>query len=191
MSVAAALALPQGVYFAADTLNNVYQRPVPRAARKLRRLRAGDEDVLAAFAGHGGLPTVLAANSELLPAVPRDREQSPHDWAHSVAYTITEEAHRLGITNSDGQIDASILLGWNGHVWTLTDYQAIPHRDGVGAIGCGEEIAIGALEVLRTSTDLHPLDQVRRAVEIACKYDRYCGEPIDTEALPTAPAPGE
>jgi ATP-dependent protease HslVU (ClpYQ) peptidase subunit len=81
-----------------------------------------------------------------------------------------------------------MLLGCNGRLWSLTHMHAIPHLDGVAAIGSGEGPAIGAVDALLPFTgppwQMLPAEVVFRAVRIGITRDRYSADPILVELLP-------
>lgn len=179
MTTVVAAAVDGTVHMAADTMTNVYDRPVPDGARKILRLPAGDGEVLIGVTGSGGLigvvETLLKIDGEPGP------DEDPQRWAFTVARAVTELATDAGLLE-DGTLDGSLLLGWNGHLWTLVHAMAVPHRDGRAALGSGEGPAIGALDAL-LDRDVPPETAVVDAVHIGCKRDRYSGLPIQVELL--------
>ncbi|TDC02107.1 hypothetical protein E1091_01505 [Micromonospora fluostatini] len=166
------------VWMAADTCTNVYERPVIGGATKILRLDAVDDDVLVGLAGHGGLASVLPET--VLPISPEEGEPT-QNWANAVALALTQRAIEHGLVD-DGQLDGNLILGWRGQVWTIAHAMAIPHPDGVAAVGSGEGPAIGALDALRIC-DVHPTKAIQLAVEIACRRDRYSMPPLQVEVL--------
>lgn len=184
MTTVVGLARDGAVWMAADTLTNVYERPIPGAARKILRLPAGGGEILLGITGAGALVGILAAGLKV------DGEpnpgQDPQPWAHAVAVAVTELAIDAGITEN-GKLEGSLLLGWSGQLWTLTHAGAIPHPDGIGALGSGEGPAIGALDALlhlgSAVTGMGWAEMVRAAAEIGCRRDRYSGLPVDVEVL--------
>lgn len=181
MTTVAACVRNGTIYMAADTCTNVYDRPIVNGARKIQRHRAGDDEVLIAFAGAGGLPGVVAANL-VIDGVPEAGED-PQSWASAAAVAITQVAVEAGLTES-GKLDATLLLAWGGQLWTVTHAMAIPHPDGIAALGSGEGPAIGALDVLLRHGINGPQDAVIEAVQVAINRDRYSEGPIQVEVLP-------
>lgn len=178
MTVVAAYAVDGAVHMAADSMNNVYDRPVPGGAVKIVRCDVGSEPMLIGVCGDGCLAS-LALRRLDVPPVNGDED----DWAFEVATALTTLAVEHGVTN-DGRIDGTLLLGWRGRVWTLTHHQAIPHPDGIAAVGSGEGPAIGVLDAL-TECGVDPRSAVETAVAVAIRRDRYCGGPIQYERLGT------
>lgn len=164
MTTVAAVSDGEHVWMAADSLVNVYDRPIIGGVRKIRRLPVSESsDALIGFCGDGGLADLLDARVTLPPA-PADGDLQ--QWAASVSYAVTDAAVEAGLVE-DGRIDGHLLLAYRGRLWTLLHAQAIPHPDGVAALGSGEGLAIGAI----------------RAVEIACLRDRYSGMPMQIEMI--------
>ncbi len=178
MTTVVAVAVGGAVFMAADSMTNVYERPVA-SARKIVRLAAGDGEVLIGFAGDGGLPGALVANLKI-DGQPAEGED-PQAWAWSVASATTEIGVEAGLVEN-GRLDGNLLLGWRGRLWTLVHRQAIPHPDGRGALGSGEGPAIGALDAFM-AMGMEPAEAVTRAVQIGCNRDRYSGGPIRLEVL--------
>ncbi|MER7331687.1 MULTISPECIES: hypothetical protein [unclassified Micromonospora] len=176
------------VWMAADSATNVYERPIIGGVRKLLRLRAGaGYQVLLGVAGAGGLPGCLAANLKI-DAVPLPGEDV-HAWAHAIACAITEIADDAGLME-DGALDGSVLLGWGGRLWTVSQSCACAHPDGRAAIGSGEGPAIGALDVL-LDQGTEPAVAVTRAAQVGITRDRYSGGPVQVERLAGPDEPDE
>lgn len=184
MTTVVALARDGHVYMAADTMTNVYERPIPGGARKILRFSTGRGELLLGITGTGGLAGVCIASLEVPPEPMGDADPQP--WAHSVAKAITELAVAAGLVE-DGKLDATLILGWRDRLWTLTHAMAIPHPDGIAAVGSGEGPAIGALDALLDFAEsMPPVEMVARACVFAINRDRYSGGPIHLEVLPTA-----
>lgn len=179
MTTVAAIADGEHVYMAADSRNNVHSRPVIDGARKIARIEAADgAAALLGFCGAGCLAQVIPGALKL-DGMPDDDDQAAQQWAHDVARNVTEIAYDLRIVNERGNLDGTLMLGTHGRLWTLTDYQAIPHRNDVAAVGSGDELAMGAMLALHSTTD-HAAT-VRIAVQIACELNDYTDEPIYVE----------
>ncbi|MFG1872133.1 hypothetical protein [Micromonospora arborensis] len=179
MTTVVAAAVNGTVYMAADTMTNIYERPVPDGAKKIVRLPAGDGEVLLAVTGAGGLIGVAEALLKI-DGEPKP-DEDPQQWAFTVARAVTELATENGLIEG-GQLDGSLLLGWNGRLWTLVHAMAVPHKDGRAALGSGEGPAIGALDAL-LDRDVPPATAVAHAAGVGCKRDRYSGLPLQFEQL--------
>lgn len=176
------LARDGAVYMAADSMTNAYERPISNGARKILRLPAGGNgEALIGVTGSGGLPGVIAAELKIFEAPSED--QDPQPWAHTIARDITKLALDSSLAE-DGHMSGTVLFGWGGRLWTLTHAMAIPHEDGIAAVGSGEGPAIGAVDALLVAgmTDLPQI--VARAVAIGINRDRCSGGPIQVEMLP-------
>jgi ATP-dependent protease HslVU (ClpYQ) peptidase subunit len=182
VTTVAALAVGGVVYMAADTCTNVYERPIIGGARKVRRISTGTGEALLGFCGSGGLPDVVAAHHKVTAEpTPDAGDDNVHGWAHAIACAISDVARDAGLVD-DGKLDGSVLLGWNGRLWTLVHHMAIPHLDGIAALGSGEGPAMGALDVL-AELQVAPVDAVRKAVLIGIHRDRYSEGPVQVEVL--------
>lgn len=183
MTTIAALARDGHVWMAGDSATNVYDRPILDGARKVRRL-TGDSgvEILLGFCGVGALAGLIPAKLLVEPMPQRDEGLQP--WAASIAWAVSDLAFEARLTQ-DGQMDASILLGAAGRLWTLSNYGAIPHPDGVAALGSGEGPAMGALDVL-LELDIEPAAAVVRAAQVAVARDQHSAAPIYLEHLPPA-----
>lgn len=181
MTTVAALARDGFVVMAADSMACVYDRPV-LGFRKIRRLKVGDGELLLGCSGQAGMPAIVEAHLKV-DAEPTDG-QDPQPWADTIAHAITELAadHRQ---LEDGRMDAHLLLGWGGQVWTIGNGVAVHHPDGLAAIGSGEGPAIGAMDALLAACpDMPPPEVVTRAVRIAVGRDQYSAGSIQVELLP-------
>lgn len=181
MTTVAALARDGHVWMAADSMINVYERPIPGGCRKIRRTKAGDGEALIGVAGTSGL---VALTGMLNLDSPPDAGEDPQPWAETVAVQVT----RLAVEHSlldDGVMDGTLLLGWYGRLWTISHATAIPHGDGVAAAGSGEGPAIGAVDtLLAVAPDMPPAEVVTRAVAVAVARDRHSAAPVQLECLP-------
>lgn len=181
MTTVAALAVNGEVHMAADSLTNVYDRPIIDGARKIRRklVGTGGGEALVAVCGDGGLADLIAYQLFLDAAPGVGEDLGP--WAAAVAKAVTELAVEAGLTEG-GRLDGTLLLGFRGRLWTLTHAQAIPIPDGVAALGSGEGPAMGAMDVLR-ATDTALADVVRAATVVAIGRDKHSAEPVYVESL--------
>lgn len=183
MTTVVAAALDGVVVMAADSMTNVYDRPMPAAATKIRRLKIGESgEALLAFCGAGGLTN--AADHITIDTEPdASDDEDVRRWASAITHAIDDWAREIGLTDNN-LADGTVLLGWNGRLWTLSNAQAIPHLDGRAALGSGEGPAIGALDVLLETRDLHPVEAVTWACSVGVSRDRFSGLPIQVEILP-------
>lgn len=184
MTTIAALVLDGVVHVAADSCNNVYDRPIIGGAQKIIVKRTDGENVLLAVCGNGGLMAIIREKLDVenTPAdyVDDSDKDDAQTWANKVAFKLTDLAVEAGLT-SDGKLDGTVLLGWNGQLWSLTHMQAIPHPDGIAALGSGEGPAIGAIDALQDRGDGKSV--VIRAAEIAIERDRYSRGPVQYETV--------
>lgn len=187
MTTIAALADGHTVWMAADTLTNVYERPVFGAARKIRRISlAGEAECLIAASGEGGFADMVTRHLKL-DGIPG--QDDADDWAASVAEAITDLGVERGFTEQ-GRLAGSLLLGWGGRLWTVVHAQAIAIPAGIAALGSGEGIAMGAMGHARDTGCSDDAFTVRSAVRIACRYDKHTAEPIHVQGLTEAQATG-
>lgn len=172
------------VHMAADTMTNVYDRPIYGAVEKTLRVPAGDGAVLLGFAGSGALLAGCRThlNIDDVPAAGED----PTIWANTVAAAVSDIAVEARALDEDGRIEATVLLGWDGRLWTIATGWAIPHRDGLAAAGSGEGPAMGALTAL-LEHGVAARHAVVQAVRIAARYDRHSSEPVSCQDLPAHP----
>lgn len=182
MTTIAALAVSGHVFMAADTVTNVYDRPIVGAVQKIRRVPIGQDghkgECLIAVCGDGALADMVS-HLLVLDSVPAEGDDS-QSWAAAVARACTALAVEQGLTEA-GRLDGTLLLGWNGQMWSMPHGQAIRHLDGVAALGSGEGPAIGALDALRNQMD--PEIAVTTAVHIAIERDKHSMAPVQTETL--------
>lgn len=179
MTTVVAAADQRGVWMAADTTTNIYDRPVRGWARKIIRLVAGDATVLMGISGNAGVAALIRRLwPDALVAPPGD-EAGRQAWAEDIASELTAAMVEAGMVD-DGLIDGHMLLGIPGALWTLQHHLAIRCPDGRGAVGSGEGPAIGALDaLLQAELPIHLA--VEQAAAIACARDRWSGLPLQIE----------
>lgn len=180
MTTIVAIAREGQVHMAADTMANVYDRPVHSVPKILRMtLWDGDTEALLGFTGDGAL-VKLAYRLD----VSDSRPMSDDEVAQRIAEAVTTLATDHGLL-TDGRMDAAVLFGYHGRLWTIDHQQAIPHPDGLAAVGSGEGPAIGALWVMSNASNQVVPD--RGLVEIAChagiRFDRYSGGDVQVESI--------
>jgi ATP-dependent protease HslVU (ClpYQ) peptidase subunit len=181
MTTIAAAAQDGAVYMAADTMTNVYDRPI-YGARKIRRLTIGDDEALIAFAGSGAMIGVVGG---LVIDPEQIDEDDDHVTAQALAVAVSELAVERGIVE-DGKMDGTALLGYRGRLWTLTHMQSIAHDEPhLAALGSGEGPAMGAMTAL-IGRCYEPGQAVIDAVRIAIRLDRYSGGEVYAEMVSAA-----
>jgi ATP-dependent protease HslVU (ClpYQ) peptidase subunit len=175
------LAVDGMVFMAADSQVSLCERPMPGAVRKILRLPidSGGE-VLLGIAGDGALAG-LARRFLKIATAPGSDEADVVDFVERIAQGMSEVARDHGIVE-EGRMAGLLLLGWGGRVWTLVHSQAIPHLDGVAAVGSGGDAALGAVDALR-GFGVDPWDAVVRAVTIAIGRDINSAGPVRVEVL--------
>lgn len=177
MTTVVGYARGQHTILAGDSATNVYDRPVISAV-KVRRYRttSGDGSYLLGFAGDGAGPAIVSRHHSV-ERLPNFADRADRDgWAAAIGTAITE-AYTDHLLLSDGRMDSNLLLAARGHLWTITHHQAIPHPDGLGAIGSGEGPALGALHALLARGE-HPVDAVVQACKVGILLDRYSDAPV-------------
>lgn len=182
MTTVVAYARDGHTVMAADSMINIYDRPVAGFAKIDRRqTTSGDGCYLLGFAGEGAGPSILRAHStvECLPDLTDETDRNA--WANTVAQAVTD-TYAEHLLLDDGRMGSNLILAVRGHVWTITHQQAIPHPDGYAAIGSGEGPAIGALHALITHGS-HPVDAVVQACETGIRFDRYSGGKVTLAVL--------
>jgi len=187
------LAGHSGVWMAADSLTNVYDRPVSGAEKILRLPIAGNRHVLLGFSGNAGMPGIVRRIWDADRCLP-DEASELQSWCDEIASQLTEPMVAAGMVE-DGMLDGNLLLGVSGRtvgvestIWTLGHHMAIRHPDDRGAVGSGEGPAIGALDAL-LSCGVPPHDAVRQACKFAIIRDRWSGYPVNEVWLPATESP--
>lgn len=187
MTTVVAFARYGAVHMASDSMANVYDRPIYDIT-KIIVLRG---DVILGFAGAGALPMLMRDKLHIEALKAEASAQDTQAWADNIARQICRLAADHLLTNTDGVFDGSAILGHNGHVWTIAHMAAIPHTDGIAAIGSGEGPAIGALDYYAMSAtagdDIECV--MRTAVEIAIVRDKHSGGNIQYSCVTTPKEP--
>lgn len=181
MSTVVAVVAEDGAWMAADSLTNIYDRPIT-GARKILVLPVPNGHVLIGLAG------TAASDRQIRSAWPAVQDPPPADdegrqgWADATAAIITEAMVAAGLVD-DGKMDGSFLLAMPGALFTITHHMAIRSPDGRGAVGSGEGPAMGALDALLDAAHAHPRYAVEQAARIAVGRDRWSGLPLTVESV--------
>ena len=176
MTTVVAVAQGHEVWMAADTMTNIYDRPV-YTARKIRRITTDSGDILLGISGDGALADMIEHRVEY----PVLTDKHFDAWATEIAIAISKQGVAEGLAD-DGRLGGNLILGVQGRLWTLVHMQAVAHDDGMAAIGTGEGPAIGALEILLKLGE-KPEFAVQQACEIGIARDRYSGGDVTAEHL--------
>jgi ATP-dependent protease HslVU (ClpYQ) peptidase subunit len=188
VTTVAAVAAAGSVWMCADSMTNVFDRRMPGAARKIMRLEARSVPMLIGTSGNAGMTGRLRAawNAEEAPLLPNEASaEQLQDWADEVSTLLTQPILDAGMVDADGRMDGHFLLGAAGNIWTIYHHAAIRHADGRAAVGTGEGLVLGALDVMLGAGEA-PEVALQRAVEIACARDLWSGLPMQFEVLPAA-----
>lgn len=188
MTTVVGLARDGRVWMAADSQVSLCDRPMPGSVTKILRLPVGGDggEVLLAIAGDGAL-SALARRFLKIGCLPGPGADGVTDFVDQIAQDMSELAREHGVLE-EGRMAGTLLLGWNGRVWTLVHSQAIPHPDGLAAVGSGGDAALGAMDAL-LDLGVDPAEAVVRAVRIAIGRDINSAGPVAAEFLQPAPVP--
>ena len=74
----------------------------------------------------------------------------------------------------------TFLVGYSGRLYRVeNDYQVGETPHGFDAVGCGAELALGALHVLDGTNDLGPRAKLIVALSAACRFSAGVAEPFN------------
>jgi hypothetical protein len=182
------VAVEAGVWMAADSRTNVYDRPVFGAMKILELPVEGTPGVLIGVAGNAGMPGVIRRVWPDDVAAPGSADVL-QNWCDEIASILTTPMVDAGMTD-EGQLDGNFLLGIPGRLavdlpsslWTVGHHMAIRLPDGRGAVGAGEGPAMGALDALLDG-GAAPDMAVLRACEIAITRCLHSDGPVNAVCL--------
>jgi ATP-dependent protease HslVU (ClpYQ) peptidase subunit len=84
--------------------------------------------------------------------------------------------------DEEDSIKVHLLVGYRGRLWEVYgDYQVREEARGYSAIGCGRELALGAIYSMlhEDACDMDYRSMLTIAVEAAAEFDPYVQTPID------------
>ncbi len=82
-------------------------------------------------------------------------------------------------TKNDGEKGGCFLVGYKGELYQIdSDYQVGICSDDYTAVGCGDELALGALYILDWTCDHEPKETVTLALKAAVKFSGYVSAPF-------------
>ncbi|MGI8666193.1 MAG: hypothetical protein ACR2N4_09210 [Jatrophihabitans sp.] len=193
MTTVCAVARDGRVVMGADSASICYSRPtlgqVKLMVLPIEDASANPDNpaVLIGMAGASAMKDLVRSELRVPPAPAPDDDPQP--WAARIAQQITALMRDHSLLNSDGGLDGNALLGWSGHVWTISTSGAVLAAEGIAAIGAGEEAAMGALYAIDTWPRLmgegESVDNaVRSAVVIANHLNIYSAGPVLVMSIP-------
>lgn len=71
-------------------------------------------------------------------------------------------------------------------IYLVDTYREVSEVDRFWAIGSGQSFALGALEALYANEAYEAEDLAREAVRTACRFNAFCGEPIESFSIALA-----
>jgi len=86
----------------------------------------------------------------------------------------------------DGEVEGgTFLLGYKGSLYCIyDDFQVAKSVDNFHAVGCGDDYALGALEVLMTKeSDVSPSNKLKIALKVAEKFSAGVRRPFIVRSL--------
>lgn len=158
---------------------------------KVWRHKAGDDEVVLAFAGVVDIATrvQLGLNIDATPGDPHDRREC-WQWADAIASAVwelvtgREGREDLRADQDKNPIEYDGLLAWRHWLFHLSSLgNAEPEQATYSAVGSGEDVATGALHALTRATDLKPRELVVAAVEAANDHLITCGGGVTVETM--------
>lgn len=82
-------------------------------------------------------------------------------------------------TKNDGEKGGCFLVGYKGELYQIdNDYQVGICADDYTAVGCGDELALGALYILNGLNNGLQHEDVTKALEAAAKFSGYVSAPF-------------
>lgn len=107
-----------------------------------------------------------------IPAMTFDPRKATDRESRAYVAAVVDAMHALAkehdLIGDDKAIDAGMLIGFGGMVWIVdSQFGLIEHAPGYAAIGCGDQVALGALYVTATQSEYTPHRMVTEALEAA------------------------
>lgn len=174
MTVIAGMIHDDVVWMAADTAS-VDGTGIYRMSRKLDRIYFGEGDsLIIGTCGAAGFAQAVR-HGLVVHASPNPEDDKDCDkWAFAIAEAITELGLEHGWKDPEGNLGGGGLLAWQNRLWHISHNGAMPVPE-FTAIGAGQEVALGALEVGVVGVR----SRVEEAVIAACRHTDSCREPVD------------
>jgi ATP-dependent protease HslVU (ClpYQ) peptidase subunit len=141
------------------------------------------------FAGSFRMGQLLRYNAEL--SVPSPDEVPDRDLDAFMVSIFVEECRKTlrkgghtAVENNTEAIGGLFLVGIRGVLYTIDcDYQIGRTRDGYQAIGCGEDLALGALHGTRLDAQwMRPRHRITLALEAAAHHSAGVCKPFKVVA---------
>lgn len=115
--------------------------------------------------------------------IPANASEHPEQYLNTVFLDALRECFE-GVKAIDSEnlngFDGTLLIGYCGKLYKIdSSYVVFAVTDAYNAIGSGRDYALAAMAVLDT---LPPGERVKRAVEVAIKFDIYSGGVVKVAA---------
>ena len=99
---------------------------------------------------------------------------------------VLEKGGTLGkfTTGEEKAGDSALLVGYRGRLYEMDDdFQMVRQGDPFASVGCGSNVAMGAMYMGEVAFALSPEEKIVRALEAAARY--HCGVcgPFDVQVL--------
>ena len=108
---------------------------------------------------------------------PPDQKVGQEDMAYMVVdfidavRTMQKEKGSMKKEDELEEHDAAFIVGYKGHLYVVEeDFQVGRPIENYAAVGCGADIALGALYATRSTRDLHPEERIKLALQAAVEY---------------------
>lgn len=102
--------------------------------------------------------------------------------------SVIDEVRRClkegGYAKKDNEVETAgaFLIGYRGRLFEIhRDYQVGESLNDIGAVGCGSSVVLCALYALK---DVEPIERIRRALEIAERFNAGVRGPFIVKKLP-------
>jgi ATP-dependent protease HslVU (ClpYQ) peptidase subunit len=115
------------------------------------------------------------------PALPSDLSTliAKRGYIADVVDGLHELAKAYDLIDDEKEVNGFMLLGFAGTLWIVDCGFGItmPDTDYM-AVGCGDQVALGALAILMNTEGLNAAGRVNRALEVAAQFDGAVAAPF-------------
>ncbi len=153
---------------------------------KLIRRSGGYADMLIGASGSARWVSLLRDQFVVPPLEerPLTGQGIPRSYIASVVEAMYRLAKSYDLLDNEKEIHGSMLLACRGVIWHIdSGFALIQHEQPYAAIGCGDQIALGALYVMSQNSDYTFKRMVQEALEAAERFSAGVRGPFVIEEV--------
>lgn len=128
----------------------------------------------------------LLMTNKFSPASQKESETDYHYMITSFIDAVIERFKEGGFLSKENEVltGGTFLVGYKGKLYEINeDFQVAESFDNFNAVGCGHDIAKGAMHILDTFSVLTPKEKIIKSLEAANRFSAGVSAPFNVLSL--------